>query len=134
MKESHNMAIEYVTNGTDEVTRLTEKEIKEFAIQLFSEEDDKSNQISMLVESDYFFIIPELLIALTVPQDPYPSNNITSDAINSLVRDNIKDKISTTLIKCLIETYTLEMQRLLDYAKDSLYELDEQENNDDIYT
>lgn len=134
MNDSLTMAIEYVLNGTQKVTQLSENDLQDFAIQLFIEEEDKSDQVSMLIESDYFKDIPSLLISFVIPQDPYPSNNITSNTINSLIRDNLKDKIASTLVKCLVETYTIEMQRLLDFAIGDMEEINNLAHNDDMYT
>ncbi len=134
MKDSLNLAIEYVSHGITTVTELKEDQLREFSIQLFSEEDDYGDQVSMLVDSDYFKSIPKLLISLIVPQDPYPSGNLKSDMINSMIQDNVKGKISNTLIKCLVSTYSLEMQRLLDYAVNDMSEINEQCHNDYLYT
>lgn len=134
MKDSLQMAIDYLDNGITKVTELTESQLKDFAIQLFQEEDNKSDQVGMLVDSRIFEEIPNLLISLVIPQDPYPSNNTTSDTINSLIRDNIKDKIANTLVKCLVEGYINEMQRVLDYAIDGEEERRQSQHDDHQYT
>jgi len=131
--QSESIALDHALNGITNTTQLKDKEILEFAIQLFSDESDIGDQTSMLIESDNFEQLPSLLISFATPQNPHPTNDIRSDTINSMIKDSVRDKIADILIKCLVDTYTFKMNQLLEYNNNDLHEINQDQHNDQLY-
>lgn len=131
--QSESLACDHALNGITHTTQLKDKELVEFAIQLFLDED-VDDQTSMLVESASFDKLPSLLISFATPQNPHPTDDLRSDAINSMIKDSVRDKIANVLIKCLVEAYTLKMNQLLEYNNNDLHEMNQEQHNDHLYT
>lgn len=131
---SESMACDFASDGITELSQLKQTDKREFALQLFSEEADIGDQISMLIDSTHFQSIPRLLLQAFKVQDLGVENQVYSGAINSLIQEDIQKTIANKMVDSLITTYTIKMNRLLLNANDNLEEVRQSSHNDSLYT